>query len=73
MKRAKITLLGPFNWRERARHPCQGLCESNYWWFKRHGKYPACKHSACFEYKGKQYCQIHMGLTLIKENLDAMH
>lgn len=66
---ARVTIVGPFHWRQRHLHPCQGLCESNYWWYRKHGHYPKCKHSACFTYRGREYCQIHMGLILIKEHL----
>lgn len=65
----KVTIIGPFHWRERYAHPCQGVCESDYYHFRKYGKYPRCKHSGLFLYKGKEYCQIHMGLVLIKERL----
>lgn len=69
-KRPKLELLGPYSWRDRRHHPCQGLCESNSWWLRKYGEYPKCKHSGLFRYKGKEYCQIHMGLELIKERLN---
>lgn len=66
---ADIEIVGPFHWHLKHLHPCQGLCEGNQWWLRKHGKFPECKRTASYKYKGKAYCALHMGQVLIKEKL----